>query len=136
MPATRVVLDTNVFVSALLGKGPPSRLYGEFIAGTFELVCSKALLSELAEVLIRPELAIPSVEIKTLFRLLRHRALLVRSIRPINACRDPADNMPLECAVFGNAEWIVSGDKDLLILHPFHGVKIVSPADFLKHLSA
>ncbi len=88
-------------------------LYGEFIAGTFELVCSKALLSELAEVLVRPELAIP-----------------------LNACRDPADNMLLECAVSGNAEWIVSGDKDLLMLHPFHGVKIVSPADLLKHLSA
>ena len=132
----RVVLDANVFVSALLGKGSPSRIYEAFKAGAFELVCSKPLLSELAEVLIRPEFSIRASEIKILFRLLRHRATIVRSLRKVRACRDPKDDIVLECAVSGNAAWIVTGDKDLLVLSLFHGIRVVSPADFLKHLNS
>ena len=81
------VLDTNVLVAALLGKGAPATIYARFRSGAFWLVSSKALIAELAEVLLRPELAIPRTEVRTLFRVLRHRALIVRSTPRLNACR-------------------------------------------------
>ena len=89
----RVVLDANVFVSALLGKGSTSRLYEVFKAGEFELVCSKPLLSELAEVLFRAELAIRPEEIKILFQLLRQRSTIVRAPHRVRVCRDPKDDI-------------------------------------------
>ena len=135
MPAPRVVLDANIFVSALLGKGSPFHLYEAFKIGAIEVVCSKQLLSELAEVLLRPKFDIRSDEIKVLFRLLRHKATIVRALHRVAVCRDPKDNFILECALSGNASWIVTGDKDLLVLNPFRGIRIVPPTDFLKHLA-
>lgn len=134
MPVVRAVLDTNVFVSALLGKGSPTRLYEAFKQGSFWLVSSKELIAELAEVLLRPELAISAADIKIAFRLLRRRALIIQPTHRINVCRDPSDNLVLECALSGNSDWIVTGDKDLLVLHPFRGIRIVSPTSFLKRL--
>ena len=136
MSAPRAVLDTNVFVSALLGKGPPARLYEAFKEGSFWLVCSKESLAEVAEVLLRPELGIPSREIKLLFRFLQQRAAIVRPTFSINACRDPKDDFILACAVSGRAEWVVTGDNDLLVLNPFRGIHIVTPTVFLNHLSS
>lgn len=135
MSALRVVLDTNIFVSALLGKGPPARLYEAFREGTFEIVLSNPLLAEITRVLLRPDLAIPAKDIKTAFKLLRRRARIVRPAHPVNVCRDPKDNFVLECALSSNAGWIVTGDRDLLILNPFREIRIVSPSVFLKHLS-
>lgn len=134
MPAPRAVLDTNVFVSALLGNGPPARIYEAFAHEAFWLVTSKALLAEIAEVLLRPTLRIPPDDVKSAFRLLQRRALIIRPTHHITACRDPKDNLVLECAASGAARWLVTGDHDLLALHPFHGIRIVSPAAFLKTL--
>lgn len=52
---------------------------------------------------------------------------------PIRACRDPHDDMFLEAAVNSNADFIITGDEDLLEMHPFKGVKIVNPTEFLNH---
>lgn len=134
MPVVRAVLDTNVFVSALLGKGPPTRIYEGFKNGKFELISSKELIAEVAQVLMRPELGIPPEEIKAAFKLLRRRASVIRPKHRINICRDPSDDLVLECAVSGRADWIVTGDQDLLVLHPFRGISIVSPQEFLRRL--
>lgn len=134
MPAVRAVLDTNIFVSAFLGKGPPARIYEAFKKGEFELISSKELVAEAAEVLMRPALGIPPEDIKPAFRLLRKRALIIRPKDRIDVCRDPSDDLVLECAVSGKADWIVTGDQDLLSLHPYRGISIVSPKEFLKQL--
>jgi putative PIN family toxin of toxin-antitoxin system len=134
MPVLRVVLDTNVVVSALLGKGKPARLYEAFKQGHFSLILSNRSMAELADVLLRPEFDISPTDVKDLFRLLRHQAFIIRPAHRIDACRDPKDNFVLECALSGDAEWIVTGDRDLLVLIPFRGIHIVTPALFLKHL--
>lgn len=135
MPAPRAVLDTNVFVSALLGKGPSARLYEALKEGRFWLVLSNALIAEIAEALLRPKLSIPPSDIKAVFKLFRKRTLIVRPKEPVRICRDPEDNFILECALAGQVAWIVTGDKDLLALHPFRGIHIVPPSTFFKHLS-
>ena len=56
--------------------------------------------------------------------------------RRIMACRDPKDDIVLEVAVTGRADFIVTGDNDLLVLHPFEGIPIIGPAEFLKALES
>lgn len=58
-------------------------------------------------------------------------ALFIEPELRISVCRHPKDNKFLELAIAGNADCIVTGDKDLLVLHPFRGIKIISPSDFL-----
>jgi putative PIN family toxin of toxin-antitoxin system len=60
-------------------------------------------------------------------------ALFIESVVKISECRDPKDNKFLELAVAGNADCIVTGDKDLLVLNPYRGTKIISPANFFIH---
>jgi len=62
---------------------------------------------------------------------IEREALFIESEVKISECRDPKDNKFLELAVAGDANCIVTGDKDLLVLNPFRGIKIISPSDFL-----
>lgn len=66
--------------------------------------------------------------------LLLVRGLLVIPQRRIEVCRDRSDNMVLEAAVAGQADYIVTGDEDLLVLRLFEGIRIVEPAEFLRAL--
>lgn len=132
MPAPRVVLDTNIFVSALLGKGSSRQLYGLFKDGRITLISSNLLLGEVADVLLRPKLAIPPEEVKEAFRLLRYHAVIVRSFHSVTDCRDSKDNLVLECALAGKADYIVTGDYDLQIMDPWREIRIISPSVFLK----
>ena len=68
------------------------------------------------------------------FHLLRRTALLIQDIAPIAVCRDPADDMFLALALEGHAEIILTGDQDLLVLHPFRGVAILEPREFLDRI--
>ncbi len=62
---------------------------------------------------------------------IKQHSVFVTPEEKISICRDPKDNKFLELAVTGNATCIITGDKDLLVLNPFRGIKIVSPSDFL-----
>ena len=90
---------------------------------------------ELAEVLLRPERGISSTDFDEALKLLLNKSVIVKAAHSVTACRDPKDDVVLECAMTGNADWIVTGDRDLLVLHPFHGINIVNPASFLEYLS-
>lgn len=63
-----------------------------------------------------------------------NRANFIQVDEVINVCRDPKDNMFLELAVSGNAQMIISGDKDLLELNPFRDIRIISPKEFLEQI--
>ena len=134
----RAVIDTNVFVSALLQGAVPRRVYTAFLRGHLTPVFSGETLAELIDVLARPPLRIlmHQSEIDGLLTLIQRDALLVRPTHHLRACRDPKDNMLLECALAGRADCIVTGDEDLLTLHPFHGLPILRPTDFLRWLSS
>ena len=126
-----VVCDTNVLVSALLGSFTNRKIFDVFKSGKVLLVFSKESLAELVEVLSRPQFKIPASEIRSLFRLVRKRARIVRNIKPITMCRDPKDNMILAAAVSGKAAYLVTGDQDILALSNISTVQIVPPAKFL-----
>ena len=72
---------------------------------------------------------------RELLAILREAAIVVNPTRRVTDCRDPADNALLECALAGETDVLVTGDKDLLTLHPFRGISILRPTEFLHRLS-
>ena len=127
------VFDTNVLVSALLLKNSISRQAFDKAFQQGQIIISIATVNELNEVLKRKKFEKYVTEeerIQFLTALVRE-ARLVGVSETITECRDPKDDKFLELAVSGNAVCIVSGDKDLLDLHPFRGIPIVTPREVL-----
>jgi uncharacterized protein len=125
----RIVLDTNVFVSAVLKVNSLPFLVVRWIDQRGGLLKSAVTEQEILHVLARPHIAavtIPSFR-NDLAKLLA-RAELITITEQIAACRDPTDDKFLELAVSGHADLIVSGDADLLALNPFRDIRIVAPA--------
>jgi putative PIN family toxin of toxin-antitoxin system len=137
MSKLRVVLDTGVVVRAVLLPRSVTRHAFDAAAGRGRLLVSEATIAEPDEVLRRPKFDKYLPEEKRLEFL----TALVREAEPVTVtqviaeCRDPRDDKFLELAVTGTASHIVTGDSDLLVLHPFRGIEIVTPQSFLASLS-
>jgi len=127
----KVVIDTNIWISYLLG----SLLQGmdeKILSKEIKVVVSDELLKEISEVSSRPKFKniFTAKRIKELFSLLDSYAIVVSPSQKVNVCRDGKDNFLLEVALEGEADYLVTGDEDLLVLDPFHNTKIVKPKDF------
>ena len=129
-----VVADTNVFVSALLIPSSISAKALNFALETVMVVSSEETLNELGGVLARPKFDryLSAEERQVYFELLSGVVRMVNVPHPVVACRDPKDDKFLSLALAAEANCLVTGDLDLLTLHPFHDVQILTPADFLK----
>ncbi len=128
------VFDTNTLISAFIFRNSNPRLAFEFGVREGEVFSSFETFTELEEVLFRSKFDkyIPLNDKKIAFKEFKELARFVNITETITACRDPKDNKFLELAVSANASCIITGDKDLLSLHPFRGIPIVSAADFLN----
>lgn len=129
----RIVVDTNALVSRLLlPDSIPARAVRR-IVDEARLLVSDPLMEELARVLGRDKFDRYATldERQDLIRLLARIAEPVPILRRVRACRDPADDMILELAVNGRADLVVTGDADLLVLHPFEGIPIRRPSEWL-----
>lgn len=137
MRGGRFVVDTNTLVSRLLLSGsiPAQAVYKAIKAG--DLLFSSATLAELSEVLRRPKFDryLEPSERDKFMHLLARLAIVVEITHPVQSCRDPKDDKFLEVAFNGRADAIISGDADLLELHPFRGIPILSPRTFLSYES-
>jgi len=130
----RIVVDTNVFVSAIaLPLSIPRQAVDQALDHGV-LLFSEATMSELAEVLSRPKFDhYVSAEDRMLFLgRLGSAAEFVPTIQVVRECRDPQDDKFLEVALNGRADLILTGDADLQAMHPWRGIGIVAPADYLK----
>lgn len=132
----RFVFDTNVIVSAVLLKGSTARKAFDEAQRRGELLLSLDTLDELNEVLQRRKFNkyVTEQERLQFLSTLVREATLVEITDMITVCRDPKDDKFLELAVSGKADYLVSGDKDLLVLHPFQTVSILRPDQLLKQL--
>jgi putative PIN family toxin of toxin-antitoxin system len=129
----RVVNDTNIFITFLIGR--LSRTLLEKIkTKEIELVISEDLLEELIETVNRPKFRgiFSKEDVKDLFVLIEERAIKVRPAKKVYDCRDSKDNIVLECALAGKAHYIVTGDKDLLVLHPYREIEVITLSKFKK----
>jgi uncharacterized protein len=130
----RVVLDTNVIVSAFYFPGSRHRIVFDHTRSNGQLLMSLDTFNELSSVLHRPQFdkyPVQSVR-KEFIEALAMEVEHVRITETIIACKDPNDDMFLEVAISGKADLIVSGDTDLLSLNPFRDIDIISPAEYLK----
>jgi putative PIN family toxin of toxin-antitoxin system len=129
----RCVFDTNVLVSALLLPDSKPRHALELALQKGKVLLSFATLAELYEVLGRKKFLryIDEEDIRSFLAALTREAQWVEVEVRIAACRDPKDDKFLELAVSGSASHIVTGDADLLALHPFRGIEILPPHRFL-----
>lgn len=112
----RVLVDTNVWISALINKlGFPARVLQALKEERFEPILSQVLIEELREVLSRPRLRkyVEEQDIEELVTLLRDRAIWVEPPGELHLCRDPEDDLALETALLGGAKYMVKRDDDL-----------------------
>jgi uncharacterized protein len=129
----RAVFDTNVTVSAALLSSSVSRQALDRARASGRLLISNATFEELYDVLSRPRFDkyVAEEERIEFLTALIEAAEVIGVTEIIKQCRDPKDDKFLELAVNGQANVIVSGDKDLLVLNPFRGIPILTPRDFL-----
>jgi putative PIN family toxin of toxin-antitoxin system len=135
----RAVVDTGVLVSGLiLPRGTIGNVLHALRDGRFVPIYSTPMMVEVIDVLGRPKIQtkyhVQPNDIVVLINLVRLRGELVIPKRSIEVCRDPKDNKFLEAALAGEADAIVTGDDDLLVLHPFEKIDILRPAEFLARL--
>jgi len=130
----RVVLDTNVLVSALLFYGPPNRLVALWQEGRIILLVSREVLVEYLRVLSYPKFGLTQEEIKELIaeNVLSYAETVTVGSHPPVISEDPADDKFLFLADDGQVGQIVSGDKHLLSLEEYRGIKILSVRSFLE----
>lgn len=130
----KYVLDTNIIVSALLFKDSQPRQALDKARHLGIILMSQSIWREIQAVLARPkfERYITSIERDLFLIWLSKSVRFIDITKTIVACRDPKDDKVLELAVNGNAKLIISGDRDLLALHPFEGVSIITVRQFLE----
>jgi uncharacterized protein len=135
--SVRHVFDTNTLVSAILFEHstPGQALRRALSRG--RVLLSSSTLEELAEVLQREKFAryVTAAEREEFLVAFVERALFVEPMEEVRACRDAKDDKFLELAVSGRAAYIISGDADLLVLHPFRDIAIMTAEDF-SHATA
>lgn len=136
----RAIIDTNVFIAGLLWRGSPHVLLEHARAGMLAVISSSTLIAELEDVLGRAKFAAifskTSTSLERTIAEVRQLAELIDPPpleRPV--CRDSTDDHVLALALSANADMVVSGDDDLLVLRSFANIPIVTPADAVKRLA-
>lgn len=132
----RTIIDTGVVVSALLLPRSVPRQAFDVAAARGRLLVSDETIAELDDVLRRPKFDkyVPETRRLEFLAALVREAELIDVVDVVTECRDPKDNKFLELALSGRGSHIVTGDSDLLVLHPFREIAIVTPQSFLTML--
>lgn len=129
----KIVLDTNIFISAFVFRGKAAAVF-DHCALREELLVSQWILDELAQKL-RSKFNIKEGDVLEMLSLITEKSSLVQPHTPLpSACRDVDDNNILQLAESVQADFLITGDKDLLVLGTFSGTRIVTPAQFLDTL--
>jgi putative PIN family toxin of toxin-antitoxin system len=130
----RIVIDTNVLISAIFWGGKPKQLLNKVRRGEVTFLTSEDLLNEFKEVLMRKDkpFKLSSEEAEHVVTEMRGIAQIIHPNSQVIVCKDERDNKVLECAIDGGAEYVISGDLHLLGLKSFKGVKVISVMDFLR----
>ncbi|MHB8362418.1 MAG: putative toxin-antitoxin system toxin component, PIN family [Patescibacteria group bacterium] len=130
----RVIIDSNVFLSGLLFGGNPEKILEYWSLGKFILCISPELQAEIINKL-QNKFHINNDSIKLLIEKFNNHSKKFIPQTKVILSRDPLDNFILELAEESHANFIITGDKDLLILEHYKKTRIVSPVDFLKNIT-
>lgn len=127
----RIVIDTNVVVSGVLWSGAPSEIIDLVVDGKVQAVVNTEIIEEYEEQIEHVASKVSKSYSKDFFDFLLSEFEVIPSISKIEVSRDPDDNKFLECAKDGHCIYIVSADKDLLVLEKYEDIEILTAAQFL-----
>ncbi len=129
----RVVLDTNIYISAILFVGNCEEILRLATLGSYELFISNVILKEIKGILEK-KFHWTRKQVNETLSYIREIAIIIKPVKPILVIKkDPSDDKIIECALAAHADFIVTGDKaHVLPLKRYERIKILSPADFLK----
>jgi putative PIN family toxin of toxin-antitoxin system len=131
----RVILDTNVFISALLG-GELQAVMDAWRAGDFQLIVTDEIVHEYFTVLRRPRFALPPDLVDDILAYVFRRAVFLTPLQHLRVVEaDPSDDKFLEAAIAGSTDLIVSGDRHLLSLGAYQHIPIITAREFLRRLN-
>lgn len=126
----KIVLDINVFISGIFWKGTPNKVLSLWAQNKIQIITSNKIITEYLRVLhkIDKEGNIA----KKWGAFIIENSVIIQNRDLIKTCRDPDDNKFLNCAIIGRADYLVSGDDDLLCLKEISKTKIINPSKFIK----
>jgi len=128
---TRVVPDTNIIISAIFWGGKPYKVISNGLKGEYQLVTSPEIMDEVLTKL-RTKFQFPEDKIEEQANILMSLFHMIIPTTKIDIVRDKSDNKIIECAVDGKADFIVTGDPDLLSLKEYKGIQILTADEFFK----
>ena len=130
----RVVIDTNVLVSALIASGKPRRLVLKLLE-EHTVILSRQMLAELADVLTRDKFNVKNSQVDRFLATLVRKSKIASAVPHFKVVlEDPDDNIVLNTAYTGKADYIITGDKHLLALKEFKNIEIVNVTQMLEIL--
>ncbi len=136
MGKKKIVLDTNILVSSISWKGNPRKVFDKCEKGDIELITSLKQFYEFCRVLEYPKFDFSDEQKNKFKNLILKIATFVEPQEKVDVVKeDPNDNMLLECATESKAYFIITGDKHLLKLKEFKGIKIITAKEFLEILN-
>ncbi|WP_411821254.1 putative toxin-antitoxin system toxin component, PIN family [Leptospira sp. 'Mane'] len=130
----KILLDTNIYISAILFKGKPRDVFQDLIDELYTGFISKEILDEIESTLAKPKFNLDNDFIQIVLSEIRDITVLIRN-KPIPdylELRDRNDHHILESAFSAKVDYIISGDKDLLSLKKIKNFSIISPDEYLK----
>lgn len=132
-----VVFDNNVIISAaMFWTSVPAQALHKARKNEFKIIASQYTLTELYATLLNSKFDKYVTKSKRIefYKIYESALQIIPVTTTVIACRDPKDDMFLELAISGNANIIISGDKDLLELNPFRDIRIISPKEFIEQI--
>ena len=131
----KLVLDTNIFISSFFWGGNPRKIMTRIIDGQDTLYVSDQILQEIFFVMARPKFNVnhfQRIRFVNSIEEIAHRVTTSGIIQGI--CRDSDDDKILECAILSNADFIISGDSDLLSLKEFRKIPIITASEYINKI--
>jgi len=129
----KIVMDSNIFVSSFFWGGNPRYVFDRVINGLDESFTNEQILKEIESVMNSRKFSVNSNEIQDYIKIIRKYSKIIDSKEiPKDISRDNDDNKILQCGFDGNVDFIITGDKDLLVLIEYEKIKIMKPRDYLE----
>ncbi|MBI3540822.1 MAG: putative toxin-antitoxin system toxin component, PIN family [Deltaproteobacteria bacterium] len=129
----RIVLDTNVLMAGIFWSGPPFEILKRWKMGVIKLVVSPEIIEEYLRVGEELGQDHPGVDVGPILDLVTTSSeICIPSPLPQQVCRDASDDKFIACALSAQADYIVSGDKDLMVVSGYNGMQVVKPKEFLN----
>jgi putative PIN family toxin of toxin-antitoxin system len=132
----KIVIDSNIFVSSFFWKGNPRKVFDRVIDGFDELFITAEILDEIGNVMSRGKFETNADEIKGYLKIIEHFSQKITHDNEIECVsRDADDNKILKCGLESKAEYIITGDNDLLVLREYETIKILNPKEYLEMIA-